>query len=252
MSFDLGLGLDGKVAIITGAGGGIGSSTVKAFLAAGVSVIATDVNTTPLERLDSRDMPGKLVVTDKDLSTVDACQELITETTESLGKVDILVNCAALIQRIDLADMDEATWDRHMDINLKSTFFLSKLAGENMRQRKWGRIINMTSLAGYTGGLNCVAYAATKGGINTLTKSFARHYAEFGITVNAVSPALVDTSMIRDTLSEDAINNLIAMVPIKRLSKPGEIATPILFLASRWADSINGITLDVNGGMLMR
>ena len=252
MSFDLDLGLKGKVVLITGAGGGIGLSTVQAFLAAGASVVATDVNITLLQELASENSFNNLLIVEKDISNVDACRELVSQTIEHFKQVDILINCAAMIKRMEIADIDEELWDRHTDINLKSTFFLSKFACENMRLRNWGRVVNMTSLAGYTGGVGCAAYAATKGGVNTLTKSFAKQYAKFGITVNAVSPALVDTTMIRDTLSEDAINNLIDMVPIKRLSNVKEIAAPILFLSSRWADSINGLTLDVNGGMLMR
>ncbi len=252
MSFDLDLGLEGKVVLITGAGGGIGLSTVQAFLATGALVVATDLNITLLQQLVSENSPDKLLVLERDISNVDACRELVSQTIEHFERVDILINCAAMIKRMDIADIDEELWDRHTDINLKSTFFLSKFACENMRLRNWGRVVNMTSLAGYTGGVDCAAYAATKGGVNTLTKSFAKHYAKYNITVNAVSPALVDTTMIRDTLSEEVINNLIDMVPIKRLSNVEEIAAPILFLSSRWANSINGLTLDVNGGMLMR
>jgi 3-oxoacyl-[acyl-carrier protein] reductase len=253
MSFDLDLGLAGKVVLVTGAGGGIGLSTVQAFLAAGASVVATDMDITSLQELFAVNAADDILLVKEDISNIDACKKLISQTIEHFGQVDILINCAALIKRVDLADIDEELWDRHMDINLKSTFFLSKFASENMRLRSWGRIINMTSQAGHTGGaMDCVAYATTKGGINTLTKSFAKHNAQFGITVNAVSPGLVNTKMITGTLPEEAINDLIALVPIKRLSDVKEIAAPILFLSSKWADSITGLTLDVNGGMLMR
>jgi 3-oxoacyl-[acyl-carrier protein] reductase len=154
---------------------------------------------------------------------------------------------------VDLDKVDEELWDNHMDINLKAVFFLSRFASNDMRKRNWGRIINLTSQAGHTGGArDCVAYAATKGAINTLTKSFAKHLSEYGITVNSVSPGLVNTQMITGTLTREAIEDLIKQIPLKRLSEVDEIALPVLFLASRWSSSITGMTLDTNGGMLMR
>lgn len=249
----LDLGLEGKSVLITGAGGGIGLATVRAFNAAGALVTATDKDITPVQELISSESIHDVYAVEEDISKVISCQRLVSKTVEERGKVDILVNSAALIKRVDLEDIDEALWDQHMNINLKTVFFLSKFCSHDMRKRNWGRIINLSSQAGHTGGArDCVPYAATKGGINTLTKSFAKHLSEFGITVNSVSPGLVNTKMITDTLPEDIIKQLIDMVPIKRLSEVDEIALPIVFLASRWSSSITGLTLDTNGGMLMR
>ncbi|MEX2525256.1 MAG: SDR family oxidoreductase [Gammaproteobacteria bacterium] len=249
----LDLELEGKSVLVTGASGGIGLGVVEAFLTAGAHVSATDKDISIL-RSNLVVEPGhELFSVEKDISDVKSCRKLVAEVIDHFGRLDILVNCAALIKRVDLEEVDEELWDQHMDINLKAVFFLSKYASEDMRKRNWGRIINLSSQAGHTGGArDCVAYAATKGGINTLTKSFAKHLSSYGITVNSVSPGLVNTRMITGTLTEESIRQLIEQVPIKRLSEVEEIALPVIFLASQWASSITGLTLDTNGGMLMR
>lgn len=250
---DISLDIEDKTILVTGASGGIGLGVVQAFNATGANVAASDMD---IKRLHDIKMPredNETFVIEKDISSVAACRELIDSVVKHYGKIDVLVNCAAYIKRVDLEEVDEDLWEKHMDINLKAVFFLSRYASEDMKKRNWGRIINLSSQAGHTGGArDCVAYAATKGGVNTITKSFARHLSESGITVNSVSPGLVNTRMITETLSKNAINDLVKMVPIKRLSEVHEIALPVLFLASSWSSSITGMTLDTNGGMLMR
>jgi len=250
---ELGLDIEDKIVLVTGACGGIGHGVVQAFNAAGANVAATDINLSSLNDLNITRKDKDVFTIEKDISNVTSCNELVQSVIQHYGKLDILVNCAAYIKRIDLSDMDEELWDKHMDINLKATFFLSRYASNDMKKRNWGRIINLSSQAGHTGGArDCVAYAASKGGVNTITKSLAKHLSQYGITVNSVSPGLVNTRMIIDTLSQHVINELIENVPIKRLSEVNEIALPVLFLASTWSSSITGLTLDANGGMLMR
>lgn len=250
---NLDLEIQGKTVLVTGASGGIGLAVVRVFLAAGANVAATDKDLTYLEDTLGNNSNNRLLTLKEDISKVSSCKKIISSVIRQYGQVDILVNCAAIIRRVDLDDVDEELWDAHMDINLKAVFFLSKYASEDMRKRNWGRIINLSSQAGHTGGArDCVAYAAAKGAINTLTKSFAKHLSEYGITVNSVSPGLVNTKMITSTLSGETIKDLIKQVPIRRLSEVEEVALPVLFLASRWSSSITGLTLDTNGGMLMR
>jgi len=250
---EIGLDIEDRIVLVTGACGGIGLGVVEAFNAAGARVAATDMDIKVLHEMELPRRDKELFTIKKDISNVSSCKELIETVVDHYGRLDILINCAAYIKRVDLDDVDEDLWEKHMDINLKAVFFLSRFASKDMKKRQWGRIINLSSQAGHTGGArDCVAYAATKGGVNTITKSLAKHLSEFGITVNSVSPGLVDTRMITDTLGKQAIKDLIETVPIKRLSDVREIALPVLFLASSWSSSITGLTLDANGGMLMR
>ncbi len=244
------LGLQGKVAIVTGAGGGIGRQIAKAFSAYGMKVVICDIN--ELTAHETMQMiSGDHLVSVKDLAKVDQCRSLVEETVNKYGRLDVLVNTAGILRRIAIEEVDEATWDLVFDVNLKSLFFLSREACVYMKSHGGGRVINFSSQGGFTGGFSQSAvYNATKGAILTLTKSFARTYATDGICVNAIAPGMVDTEMMK--LPQAELDKIINLVPMQRLGRPDEMAGTVLFLASDWSSYITGATIDVTGGQLMR
>ena len=181
----------------------------------------------------------------------DDCDRLVQEVLERWGRVDILVNNAAICPRISIDDMTEARFDQIIDVNLKSVFFLSRAAGNAMREHGWGRIVNVSSIGGRTGGVfNATVYSASKAGVMSMTKAFARHYAPHGILVNCVAPGSVQTRLM-ENLSPAALQATIDGTAVKRLADPSEIANLIVFLASDEASYLTGVTVDVNGGALM-
>jgi NAD(P)-dependent dehydrogenase (short-subunit alcohol dehydrogenase family) len=244
------LGLAGKVAIVTGAGGGIGREIAKAFATYDMKVVVCDMNEqTANETMKLLTGDHHTIVTD--LARVANCQALIQDTVKRYGRLDVLVNAAGILKRVPIEEVDEALWDLTFDVNLKSLYFLSKEACQVMKSQGKGRIINFSSQGGFTGGFSqSVVYNATKGAILTLTKGFARTYAKQGICVNAIAPGMVDTEMMK--LPPDELEKIISLVPMQRLGRPDEIAGAALFLASQWSDYITGATIDVTGGQLMR
>jgi NAD(P)-dependent dehydrogenase (short-subunit alcohol dehydrogenase family) len=246
----LDLGLENKVVVVTGAGGGIGREIAIAFSKMGSKVVICDINRERAEETCT-EMRGDHLLSIKDLSRVSDCRELVEETVKKYGQLNILINNAAIIHRIPIEDVSEEDWDRMMDVNLKSQFFLTREACKVMEREGWGRVINISSQGGFTGGYaTSTVYAITKGGILTLTKSMARNYANKGITINAVAPGGVDTEMMK--LSKKDLESFTSLIPMGRLADSTELVGAVLFLASHWATYITGATIDVNGGQLMR
>ena len=245
--------VEGKVAIVTGAARGIGAAIAETFAAAGATAVVSDIDAELAEAQAARirDGGGQASAISADVSKPIECDRLAATAEERHGAVHILVNCAAVCPRIDIPDMTEPDYDRIMDTNLKSVYFLSRAAGRAMRRAGWGRIVNMTSVGARTGGMHRVTvYAASKAAIISMTKGFARHYAPDGILVNAVAPGAVDTRLIRMLPPEDQ-QATIDVIPLKRLSSPNEIARAVLFLASEENTYITGATTDINGGSFM-
>ncbi len=244
------LGLRGKVAVVTGAGGGIGSELAKALDAMGCRVVICDVSPDAARAVAS-ELSGDSACLVADLSVVANCARLVQETVERFGRLDILINAAAVLRRIPIEDSDERLWDQIVNTNLKSVFFLSKEACRAMKQTRFGRIVNFSSQGAFTGGLSQSAvYNITKGGILTLTKSFARTYARDGITVNAIAPGMVDTDMMKIPAPE--LEAIIRTIPMGRMAVPSELVGAVLYLASDWSAYVTGATLEVTGGQLMR
>jgi NAD(P)-dependent dehydrogenase (short-subunit alcohol dehydrogenase family) len=241
------------VAIVTGAAGGIGSAIVDAFLEQGMTVVAVDIATGSLSRQFQNAIDqGKLFLTDADLTDSQSWPGILEFCRVSCGRVNVLVNNAGRIIRKAIGETSESDWNKQMDVNLMASYFLSKLCAEEMRQDGWGRIINLSSQAGETGGNeDCAIYAISKGGINTMTRSFARTYAKDGVTVNAIAPGIVMTDMIKKTLTEERIDAVVRQIPIGRVTEASEIAAAAVYLCSEDAGSITGHVLDVNGGILM-
>lgn len=247
-------GLDGKGVVVIGAAGGIGKAVVWAFAAAGARVCAIDLDQDVVQCvIEQTTSPSRHLALAFDVTRHSEAAEVLQRVHGAFGRLDVLVHLAAIvIRREDIADITEADWDAQHDVNLKGTFFINRAAGLLMRtQRRGGRIINFTSQAWWTGGLaGSVVYAATKGGIVSLTRGLARTFAPDGITVNVVAPGGVDTAMAHSQ-SDESLNDFIRQVPIGRLAEPGEIADATLFLASDQARYITGATLNITGGQLM-
>jgi 3-oxoacyl-[acyl-carrier protein] reductase len=242
-----------RVAIVTGAGQGLGAATAQEFCRQGARVVLCDIEQALVERVadDVRRTGGEVVAHRVDVSKPDEVVELVASAVERYGRMDILVNNAAICPRIHIDDMTEPAFDRIVDVNLKSVFFLSRAAGNAMKQRNWGRIVNVSSVGGRTGGMYAATvYSATKAGVMSMTKAFARHFAPFGINVNCIAPGSVDTRLMTN-LPPEALQATINGVPLHRLAEPTEIARVIAFLASEGSSYMTGAIVDVNGGALM-
>jgi NAD(P)-dependent dehydrogenase (short-subunit alcohol dehydrogenase family) len=254
MSWNLASGLEGKRVLVTGGAGGIGREVALAFGAAGARVAVLDLAADKAEAVVAEMEGGPHLPVAADLRPVAGHAKLIETISGALGGLDVLVCAAAvLVRRHDFTDITEADWDLQHDVNLKSTFFLNQAAARNLRaQGRGGRIINFTSQGWQSGGFGgSVAYAASKGGIVSMTRGLARSLAKDAITVNAISPGAADTAMLRDGMTDEKLAGIVAAIPLGRMAAPSEIAGTALFLASDHAAYITGATLNVSGGWLM-
>lgn len=242
-----------RVALVTGAGRGIGAATAVELARAGTAVAVNDIDLALAEQVAAgiRNVGRRAEAFGHDVSRPDQCDRLVTDAVAALGRLDVLVNNAGIVPRLSIDEMTGEMFDRVVAVNLKSVFFLSRAAVREMALRKWGRIINMASTGARTGGLvNATVYSATKAGIVSMTKSFARSYAKDGVLVNAVARGSVDTRMMSG-MTDEALGSVLAGVPLGRLSDPEEIAVVVAFLASDACSYMTGATVDVNGGAVM-
>jgi len=247
------MSLEGKIAIVTGAGRGIGKAIALDFAEKGALPVVVDINDkTAASVCDEIKKRGIDTIWIKaDVSSVADLKNMVKTVIEKYGTVDVLVNNAGIVHTTSIEDITENEWDRIMTVNLKSVFFASQLVLPYMKKKRMGRIINMSSSAGRMGGYaNGVGYAASKGGIIGLTMSFARKVAEYNVTVNAVAPGTTDTEIL-DAIPEVQKQKLRELIPLKRLGKPKNIADVVTFLASDGAEFVTGAVIDVNGGLFM-
>jgi NAD(P)-dependent dehydrogenase (short-subunit alcohol dehydrogenase family) len=254
MAFNIGSGLEGKSVLVTGGSGGIGREVCLAFAAAGSRVAVVDVDQGRVDALVAEMEGGPHQAIAHDLRPVGGHAALVAKVVEAFGKLDVLVQTAAvLIRRPSVFEVSEADWDIQHDVNLKASFFLCQAAARTMKERGMGgRIINFTSQGWMSGGFGgSVAYAATKGGIVSMTRGLARSLAKDKITVNAVSPGAADTAMMRSGMDDAALAGTIAQIPLGYMAAPSELAGSVLFLASDHASYITGATINVSGGWLM-
>lgn len=254
MAFNIGSGLEGKSVLVTGGSGGIGREVCLAFAAAGSRVAVVDVDQGRVDALVGEMEGGPHLGIAHDLRPVAGHAALIAKVIQAFGRLDVLVQTAAvLIRRPSVFEVSEVDWDIQHDVNLKASFFLCQAAARSMKdQGSGGRIINFTSQGWMSGGFGgSVAYAATKGGIVSMTRGLARSLAKDKITVNAVSPGAADTAMMRSGMDEAALAGTIAQIPLGYMAAPSELAGSVLFLASDHASYITGATINVSGGWLM-
>ena len=254
MSWNLASGLEGKRVMVTGAAGGIGREVALAFGAAGARVAVVDLDYEKAKSVADEMEGGPHLPLAADLRPVSGHAKVFETVVGALGGLDVLVCAAAvLVRRHSVDEVTEADWDLQHDVNLKSTFFLNQAVAKIFRaQGGGGRIINFTSQGWWSGGFGgSVAYAASKGGIVSMTRGLARSLAKDGVTVNAVAPGAADTAMMRSGMSEEQLAVTISAIPLGRMAAPAELAGTVLFLASDHAAYITGATINVSGGWLM-
>ena len=241
--------LKDKNIIVTGASGGIGNSIVKRLSEAGANILASGTRIEKLEELKSQSK--KIKISKFDISQKDKIEEFIENATKELGgSLDCIVNNAGITQDNLAIRMSLEEWQKVIDINLTSTFLMSKFAIKKMLKNKSGKIVNITSVVGHTGNLGQANYTASKAGIIALSKSLAIEYGKKNININCISPGFIKTAMT-DKIDEKFKEVIISKIPSARLGKPDDIANAVLFLSSNQSSYINGETLHVNGGMYM-
>jgi len=254
MTWSVGAGLEGKGVIVTGAAGGIGKAVAQAFSATGAKVMAVDLDLTRTQEVVAGfEGSGHLAVA-ANLGDLSSHAALIAQAREELGNLYVLANLAAVLRRRgSLDEVTEDDWDFQHDINLKAAFFLCRAAGNAMiEQGQGGRIITFSSQGWWTGGFGgSVAYAATKGGVTSMTRGLARTFGAHRITVNTVSPGQVHTPMLMNGLSPEVYESMKKQTPLGYVAEPEELAGPVVFLASDHAKYITGSTINVSGGFLM-
>ena len=235
--------------VVTGATGGIGNSIIEKLYNAGANILATGTKNEKLEELKKKFQNIQTIKFD--ISQTENLENFIDDATKKLeGKLDCLVNNAGVTQDNLAIRMSIEEWKKVIDINLTSTFLISKFAIKKMLKNKKGKIINITSVVGHTGNLGQTNYTASKAGIVAMSKSLAIEYAKKNINVNCISPGFIKTAMT-DKIDEKFKEVIISKIPSARLGEPEDVANAVIFLASSHSDYINGETLHVNGGMYM-
>jgi 3-oxoacyl-[acyl-carrier protein] reductase len=241
--------LENKNIIVTGASGGIGNSIVKKLNQAGANILASGTRIEKLEELKKNFENIKILKFD--ISQSDKIDEFIENATNELGgSLDGLVNNAGITQDNLAIRMSLEEWQKVIDINLTSTFLMSKFAIKKMLKNKSGKIVNITSVVGHTGNLGQANYTASKAAIVAMSKSLAIEYAKKNININCISPGFIKTAMT-DNIDEKFKEVIVSKIPSARLGEPDDIANAVLFLSSDQSDYINGETIHVNGGMYM-
>jgi 3-oxoacyl-[acyl-carrier protein] reductase len=241
--------LENKNIIVTGASGGIGNAIIKTLNEAGANILASGTKIEKLEELKNNFKKVKILKFD--ISQSDKIEEFIENATSELGgSLDGIVNNAGITQDNLAIRMSLDEWQKVININLTSTFLMSKFAIKKMLKNKSGKIVNITSVVGHTGNLGQANYTASKAGIVAMSKSLAIEYAKKNININCISPGFIQTAMT-NKIDDKFKEIIISKIPSARLGKPDDIANAVLFLSSDQSSYINGETIHVNGGMYM-
>jgi len=241
--------LTGKIALVTGASGGIGGAIAHRLHAQGAAVVLSGTRAEALEAL-AGELGERAQVMTCNLANEGEASALVGRVEAEMGRLDILVNNAGLTRDGLAMRMKNEDWQQVIDINLTAAFRLSRASMKGMMKRRWGRIISISSIVGVTGNPGQANYVASKAGLIGLTKAMAQEVATRGITANCVAPGMIETPMT-DALNEQQRARLLAVIPMQRLGKVDEISSAVVYLASEEAAYVTGQTLHVNGGMAM-
>jgi 3-oxoacyl-[acyl-carrier protein] reductase len=241
--------LKDKKALITGASGGIGKELARVLVEYDAEVCISGRNVEELNEL-KESLGGKCHIVPCDLSNKNEISELVSKSEEVLGQIDILVNNAGITKDNIFLRMSDQEWEDVLNINLNSTFNILKLITKGMVKRKYGRIINISSIVGATGGAGQVNYAASKAGLIGLTKSLSQELATRNITVNCIAPGFIETPMT-EKLDDNRKDIIISSIPANRIGTPKDLSSAVIFLASQESSYITGQTIHINGGLYM-
>jgi 3-oxoacyl-[acyl-carrier protein] reductase len=241
--------LSGKSALVTGASGGIGAAIARQLHGMGASVALSGTRIEPLEAL-AAELGDRTAVTPCNLGDGEAVAGLIGQVEAALGQCDIVINNAGVTRDGLAMRMKDEDWDTVLAVDLTAAFKLSRAALRGMMKRRWGRIVNITSVVGHSGTPGQANYAAAKAGLAGMTRSMAAEVAARGITVNCVAPGFIDTPMT-DVLNDKQKDGINERIPAGRMGAPDDIAAAVAYLASNEAGYVTGQTLHVNGGMAM-
>ena len=242
--------LTGKTALVTGATGGIGAAIAKTLHKAGATVAISGTRANVLEELKAELGGDRVFVLPCNLADAAAVEKLVPEAEAAMGSLDILVNNAGITKDGLAMRMKDEDWSAVIDVNLTASFRLARAAMRGMMKKRWGRIVNITSVVGLTGNPGQANYVASKAGVIGLTKSLAQELAARNVTVNAVAPGFIATPMT-DVLNDKQKEAILGRVPAGKLGTPEDVAAAVLYLASDEANYVTGQTLHVNGGMAM-
>lgn len=247
--------LDGKVAIVTGAGRGLGQAMAIALAEAGADILG--VGSAPAAentRAEVERSGRKFAYLQADLVSADPVPSIFKKAVELFGRVDIVVNNAGIIKRNDAIDFTEAEWDDVMNVNLKTMFFMCRAAARQFAEQKTGgKIINVASMLSYQGGIRVPSYTASKHGVKGITMALANEWAKRGININAVAPGYMATDNT-EALRADPVRSaaILDRIPAGRWGQSSDMAGAVVFLASKASDYVNGFTIAVDGGWLAR
>jgi 3-oxoacyl-[acyl-carrier protein] reductase len=244
----------GRTALVTGAGSGIGAAIATHLAARGANVAVNDIDPAAAERTVAAIAAagGIAGAFTADVTSEPEVRSMCRRIVETFGALDILVNNAGVLSTTPTGELTVDAWERTLAVNLTGAFNCCRAVLPAMQQRRYGKIINIASLAGESGGISVGAdYAASKGGLLALTRKLALEVAAFAINVNAIAPGTTSTPMV-DAMPEEDRVNLLAKIPLGRFATPADIAHAACFLAGDESSFITGATLDVNGGLLMR
>jgi len=244
--------LDGKIAIVTGGGGGIGGAIARRFAREGGKIAVADIDDGAAKTCANGIVAdgGQAIALHADVTRKESARAMIQKTLECWGRIDILVNVAGGAERKRALDMSAEDWDRVVDMNLKSVFLCCQQVLPVMLKQHYGKIVNISSIYGFTGNATRSSYAAAKAGVAAFTKSLALEHATDGISVNAIAPGRIETPRVRGHYSDEAWAAAVAQIPMGRTGTPEEIAATALFLVADENQYITGQTIHVNGAWL--
>jgi 3-oxoacyl-[acyl-carrier protein] reductase len=242
--------LRGKIAIVTGAGQGIGEAIARRLAGAGADIALVDLNRVSIEAVakEIESLGRKTLPIQADVSSSEQVQGMAQQTLDTFNQIDILVNNAGIAGKTaPLTELDESDWDAVMDVNLRGVFLCCKAVINHMIQRRYGKIVSVASIAGKEGNPTLIPYSVSKAGVICLTKALAKEVTEYNIHVNCVSPAVIETPILKQ-VAQSTVDYMVSKIPLGRLGTTEEVAAVVHFLASDDASFVTGQCYDVSGG----